>query len=131
MLQRLIVGGALVGGGFLAYNWWKKQKDTKKVKGVLQAVGITANVATSVRPGATAKVRGMTPAKIAASKVRGMTPARITASKVRLTRPGTLSECCDNLCLPTLARETRNAPALDQRINFNRNLWADYYNCNT
>lgn len=126
-------------GGKLAYDYYQKKKGETGNGNVLETFGLKPQRSLpgpTVRGPSpkTVKMRGglMTPAKIIESKVRtGLTPARITASKTRtvLTRPATLSECCESLCLPTLKRTTRENPPFEQRVSFNRNLWANYYNC--
>jgi len=139
MLRNLLIGGAVIGGGFLAWDWWKKQQAKKKVNGVLQAVGAPVQLTTDIRPtvkkltvSTRPKVKKFTvavrPPKPKVQKfsvaVRPPAPApkQLTISTRPVLRPATLSECCESLCLPTLKRTTRPKPVLDQNVNFMRNI---------
>ena len=154
MLKNILLGGALLGGSYLAYDWLQKKKKEKAGQpGQLKALPGTAITLTTrpgaekvrkfagVRPGVKKVTKFSMPTRTSRPGVTTMptrTSAPRTSAPIRTARPGiismtairpqTLSECCKGLCLP-MERETRPGPPLINRISTRRNLWQDYYNC--
>jgi len=139
MLRNLVIGGVVIGGGFLAWNWWKKQQEKKQISGLLPVGDSTIQLTTGIRPkvkkftvDTRPKVKKFSVAvRPPAPKVKKFTvatrppapiPKQFSVSTRPVLRPVSLSECCESLCLPTLKRTTRPRPVLDQKINFMRNI---------
>lgn len=142
MLQRALIAGALIGGTVLGYRYWKRQQGatdrTRAGRATAMRMPSPLQRATAERPAITGK-RMAPPVPKRATPFRPAPrprkPSPFVPKKATLIRPGTLSECCETLCLPTLDRETRSYPVLSKAVSENRNLWEDYCmqdcnNCN-